>query len=241
MGQGYGKRKADGLPVADITISADPGYGRAASGADDEPRLEHGLSSKTDEDGRFELTRVIPGRLVIGQWVPNGMRGSGRWYFVSLATVEVEGGRSYALSIGQRGRPVVGRLAVPGSGEWLVREASIQPRRPAERRHAVGVRVFSDGRFRAEDLEAGNHVLRIDIHEQPAIDACGWGRLIGSFTQEFTVTGSAAEGPLELGRLEPSQVGPRPLQVGERARISASGPWTASSCRLTTFGKVSPP
>ena len=41
-----GSVKVDGLPVADITISADPGYGRAASGVDDEPRLEHGLSGQ---------------------------------------------------------------------------------------------------------------------------------------------------------------------------------------------------
>jgi thiol-disulfide isomerase/thioredoxin len=212
-----GSVKVDGLPVADITISADPGYGRAASGVDDEPRLDHGLSGKTDEDGRFELTRVIPGRLVIGQWVPNGERVSGRWYFVNLATVEAEGGRSYDLGIGQRGRPVVGRFEVSGPLEWLVRDASIQPRGPAGRQPAVGVRVFPDGRFRAEDLKAGDHVLRIDVHERPANDACGWGRLIGSFAREFTVTGSAADGPLDVGRLEPSQVGAKPLRVGERA------------------------
>lgn len=210
-----GSVKVNGLPVADITISADSGYGRAASGVDDEPRLEHQLSVKTDEDGRFELTRVIPGRLVIGQWVPNGVHN--RWYFISLATIEVEGGRSYDLRIGQRGRPVVGRLAVPGPGDWLVREASIQPRGPAGWRPTVGVRVFPDGRFRAEDLEAGDHVLRIDVHEQPANDACGWGRLIGSFARKFTVTGSAADGPLDVGRLEPSQMGAEPLRVGEMA------------------------
>ena len=83
-----GSVKVDGTPVADITIAVDPSYGRAATGADDEPRLEHGLSTKTDEDGRFELTRVIPGRFEIGQLVPNGLRR--RWYFVSLATVDVE-------------------------------------------------------------------------------------------------------------------------------------------------------
>ena len=60
-------------------------------------------------------------------------------------------------------------------------------------------------------------MLRIDVHEQPAHDACGWGRLIGSFTREFTVTGSAADGPLDIGRLEPSQVGTKPLRVGEMA------------------------
>jgi peroxiredoxin len=207
--------KVDGTPVADITISTGPFYGQALSGGSYEPRLEHRLSAKTDEDGQFELSRVIPGRFEIGQVVPNGSRG--RSYFVSLATVEVESGRSYDLRIGQRGCPVIGRLAVPGSGEWLVREASIKPRRPAGRPHAAGVRVFPDGRFRAEDIEAGDHVLHIDVHEQPANDACGWGRLIGSFARDFAVTGNAVVGPLDLGRLEPSQVGAEPLRVGERA------------------------
>ncbi len=210
-----GSVKVDGTPVADITIAADPSYGRAPTGGDDEPRLEHGLSARTDEDGRFELTRVVPGRFEIGQLVPNGSRR--RCYFVSLATVDVKDGRSYDLRIGERGRPVIGRLAVPGSGQWLVREASIKTRGSTGRSHAVGVRVFPDGRFRAEDLEAGDHVLRIDVHEQPANDACGWGRLIGSFTRDFAVTGSAADGPLDLGKLQPSQVGAEPLRVGERA------------------------
>jgi AhpC/TSA family len=79
------------------------------------------------------------------------------------------------------------------------------------------VRVFPDSRIRAEDLEAGDHVLRIDVHEQPANDACGWGRLIGSFAREFPVTGSATDGPLDIGRLELSQVGAEPLRVDERA------------------------
>ncbi len=133
-----GSVKVDGAPVADITIAVDPSYGRAPTRGDDEPRLEHGLSAKTDEDGRFELSRVIPGRFEIGQLVPNGSRR--RWYFVSLATVDVEGGRSYDLRIGERGRPVIGRLAVPGSGNWLVRVASIRTRRATGRPHAVGVR-----------------------------------------------------------------------------------------------------
>jgi thiol-disulfide isomerase/thioredoxin len=176
--------------------------------------LEHGLSAKTDEDGRFELTRVIPGRFEISQLVLNGSRR--RWYFVSMATVDVVGGLSCDLRIGERGRPVIGRLAVPGSGGWLVRGASIKTRGSTGSPHAVGVRVFPDGRFRAEHLEEGNHFLRIDFHERPANDACGWGRLIGSFARDFVVTGSVANGPLDLGRLQPSQVGAEPLGVGDR-------------------------
>ena len=210
-----GSVKTDGTPVADITIAVDPSYGRAPTGGDDEPRLEHGLSTRTDEDGRFDLSRVVPGRFEIGQLVPNGSRK--RSYFVSLATVDAVGGQSYNLRIGERGRPVIGRLAIPGSAKWLVREASIKTRATTGQPHAVGVRAFPDGRFRAEDLEAGVHVLRVDVHEQPANDACGWGRLIAAFVHEFRVTGSAADGPLDLGRLQASQVGTEPLRVGTRA------------------------
>jgi peroxiredoxin len=203
----------DHKPVADLEISADPSDGRIP--VEGEPRLDYRILVKTDANGRFELPRVIPGRHVIGQWVPNGVRR--RVWFVNMATIDAEGGRSYDLRIGDQGRPVTGRLAIPATGEWLVRKASIEPKVSKGRPPSIGVRVFEDGRFRAEDLEAGDYVLHVDAHEQPPDDACGWGRLIGAFTHEFSVNGKAGDGPLDLGSLQPSEVGDEPLRVGERA------------------------
>ena len=206
----------DHKPITDLEISevsADPADGTVP--VEGEPRLDHRVRVKTDANGRFELPRVIPGRHVIGQWVPNGMRG--RVWFVSMATIDAEGGRTYDLKIGDHGRPVIGRLATPAPGEWLVRKASIEPKVSKGKPPSIGVRVFEDGRFRAEDLEAGDYVLRVDVHEQPPDDACGWGRLIGAFTHEFSVNGKAGDGPLDLGSLQPAEVGFEPLRVGDRA------------------------
>ena len=214
VGPGLGDR--DGRPQAGRRprdLSADPADGTIP--VEGEPRLDHRIHVKTDANGRFELPRVIPGRHVIGQWVPNGMRR--RILFVNMATIDAEGGRSYDLRIGDSGRPVTGRLAIPAPGEWLVRKASIEPKVSKGQPPSIGVRVFEDGRFRAEDLEAGDYVLRVDVHEQPPDDACGWGRLIGAFTHEFSVNGKAGDGPLDLGSLQPAEVGDEPLRVGERA------------------------
>jgi thiol-disulfide isomerase/thioredoxin/protocatechuate 3,4-dioxygenase beta subunit len=208
-----GTVKVDQKPEADLVLSADPDSGTLP--VEGEPRLGHRYSCKTDANGRFELNRVVPGRHVIGQWVPNGVRK--RIWFVNMATIDAESGRSLELKIGDSGRPVTGRLALPTTGDWMVRKASIGAKISKGEPVSIGVRVFEDGRFRAEDLGEGDYVLRASIHEPPPADACGWGRLIGEFTHEFRVTGNASDGPLDLGRLQPAEVGREPLQVGERA------------------------
>jgi peroxiredoxin/protocatechuate 3,4-dioxygenase beta subunit len=203
----------DHEPVADLEISTGPGD--AMVPVKGEPRVVHRLVVKTDLSGQFELPRVIPGRHVIGQWAPNGVRR--RVWFVNMATIDVESGRGYNFKIGDSGRAVTGRLAIPGRGEWLVRKASIEPRFSKGKLPSIGVRVFDDGRFRAEDLAVGEYVLRVDVHEQPPDDACGWGRLIGAFTHEFSVNGKAGDVPVDLGKLQSTDVGDEPLRVGERA------------------------
>ena len=203
----------DHKPVADLEILAEPTD--SAIPVEGEPRLDYRIHVKTGANGRFELPRVMPGRHVIGQWAPNGVRR--RILFVKMATIDAEGGRSYDLRIGNSGCPVTGRLAIPATGEWLVRKASIEPKVSKGQPQSIGVRVFEDGRFRAEDLEAGDYVLRVDVHEQPPDDACGWGRLIGAFTHEFSVNRKAGAAPLDLGSLQPAEVGNEPLRVGERA------------------------
>ena len=236
-----GSVKTDGTPVNDITIMAGPSYTMAPVVGDGEPRLEHSLVAKTDEDGQFELPRVIPGRLELAQLVPNGTHK--RLYLVNLATLDIEAGHSYTLKIGERGRPVTGRLAIPKSSDWLVREATIRRKGSDGRSIATGIRVFPDGRFRAEDLEAGNHTC-IDVHEQPPADTCGWGRFIAAFTHDFAADGRPGDGPHDLGLLQPARLGPQPLQAGERVprlprgiaqRIPAAArrlPWEILAHRL---------
>jgi len=207
-----GTVKIDGRPAADLTLHSNPDGSPLVEG---ETRLENWIYVKTDAGGRFEMPRVMPGRHVIRQWVPNGL--DRRIWPVDLATLDVASGRAYDLKIGEQGRQVTGRLAFPTAGGWMVRKASIEPRPSKGSSPSVGVQVFHDRRFRALDLPPGDYVLRIAIHEPPPDDACGWGRLIAAYSRDVAVSGQAADSPLDLGALQPAEVGGKPLRVGDAA------------------------
>ncbi len=206
----------DGQPAANLELqSHDPEGSVPVEG---EPRLVRQCYVKTDAEGRFELPRVMPGRLALAQWVSNGVYG--RSWPVVLATLDVESGRTYDLKIGESGRLVTGRLVLPRVDTWMIRKAEIIPEdATADRPAAIGVELLEEGGFRAMDLGPGDYALRIALHEPPPANSCGWGRLLGEYTHEFNVPegATASDGPLDLGPLEPIEVSDHPLQVGDRA------------------------
>jgi peroxiredoxin len=181
-----------------------------------EPRIEHRYYVKTDDQGRFELRRVMPGRLVLVRWVPNGIQR--RIWPINMATIDVTSGQTYNLAIGGSGRRVTGRLTFPTKDVWMIRKAEIVPMNSREKRPAsIGVQVFEDGRLQAQDLQPGDYVLRIALHEPPPADACGWGRLIAAYSHELTVSGTTDDRPVDLGSLRPVEVARRSLKVGDVA------------------------
>jgi peroxiredoxin/protocatechuate 3,4-dioxygenase beta subunit len=211
-----GRVKIDGKPAAGIELqSYDPDESAPVDG---QPRVVRRCFVKTDAGGRFELPRVLPGRLTLAQWVPNGVNR--RIWPVIRASLDVQSGESYDLKIGQSGRVIGGRLLLPRADVWMIRKAEIVPRhRKTERPVAIGVEIRDGGQFRALDLEPGDYALHIALHEPPPVDSCGWGRLLGEYRHEFTVPAGGApdDNSLDLGTLEPSSAGGRPLQVGDRA------------------------
>ena len=205
----------DGKPAANLGLqSYEPEESVPVVG---EPRLVRQYYVTTDSEGRFELTRVLPGRLTLAQWVPNGVNR--RIWPVVRATLDVESGRSFDLKIGTDGRLVTGRLVLPRTDEWMIRKAEIVPKNAKmDRPVAFGVEILEEGRFRALDLKSGDYALRIALHEPPPADSCGWGRLLSEYQHEFTVpAGAAASDPLDLGSLDPIAAVGRPLRVGDRA------------------------
>ncbi len=103
----------------------------------DAPRLLFHYFVRTDQEGRFQLPRVAPGRHTFGQSIPDGMPGRQR--FVELAAVDVPAGRAVSVQIGASGHAVEGKLAllrVPESSDanfvidiWGGTNRSDDPRR----------------------------------------------------------------------------------------------------------------
>jgi peroxiredoxin/protocatechuate 3,4-dioxygenase beta subunit len=211
-----GTVRAEGRPAAELDLvlqhEGDPVL------SDGEPWLVHMYSFKTDSEGRFTAPRVLPGRVSLARRVPNGPAERRVW-FVTLAALDARSGQSCELRIGESGRAVTGRFDLPPGVDWLVRKAAITPKAPGGPSPEYGIEVLADGRFRADDLPAGEYSLRAAIHEQPPENACGWGRLVGAFAREFTVAGHAGDPPIDLGTLEPepAPANERPLRVGDKA------------------------
>ena len=210
-----GTVRIDGKPAANLLLSSNNDEPSPVAG---EPHLRDLVHVKTDANGRFEILKLNPGRHILGEWVPNGAER--RSWFVNLATLDAVSGKTYTLNIGERGRRVTGRLAIPPGSEPMVRKASIEPARATLQSPPIGVHVFADGSFRAQDLPSGAYVLRIALHEPPPENACGWGRLIGAYSHEFAVTGTAEDTPLDLGVLQPAQLASRSLKIGDSTRSS---------------------
>jgi thiol-disulfide isomerase/thioredoxin len=199
-----------------------------------EPRIESLYYVKTDDHGHFDFRRVMPGRLLLGRWVPNGVQR--RTWFINLAAVDVESGRTYELAIGRSGRRVAGRVEIPASNAWMIRKAEIVARSATEKTPAsIGVEVLADGRFQAHDLPPGDYQLRIALHEPPPPNACGWGRLIAAYAREFTVTGTADDSPLDIGSLKPVELAGRSLKVGDAAPDFAFKTLDGKSVNMADF------
>ena len=117
----------DGKPAANLGLSSfDPDDTPRILG---EPRIENRSYVETDADGRFELSRVMPGRLVLGRTVPNGV--ANRIWIVAMATVDVESGKTYELKIGAAGAASRAgcKSPIPASGWFARRRSSRSPRR----------------------------------------------------------------------------------------------------------------
>jgi RNA polymerase sigma factor (sigma-70 family) len=203
-------------PAAELELRLQPEEADSVTG-EDEPTIFRQCDFTTDAGGRFHLTRVMPGHYDVIRIVPNGVR---RVTFVNTAALDVVASRSHDLTIGGSGRPITGRLVLPANVPWMVRNAAIEPNAANGKPAQFGVHISVDGRIRAENVGPGIYKLRIGIHEPPPDDACGWGRVIGEYSREFTVLaipGGVSDDPLDLGDLRPAPVSARPLELGDAA------------------------
>ena len=159
----------------------------------------------TDDQGRFVMDRMIPGKGYAGRMVVVSFGQSSVNAPSHMTPVEILPGRTARVEIGGKGRPIVGRI---DSGDRTVEWATCEPgnvrsTRDAWQSYAFG--VARDGTFRIDDVVPGVYSLDLRITEPPDLAKCGPGALIGTARHEFTmpeVPGGRSDEPLDLRTLK---------------------------------------
>jgi len=221
-----GTIKIGGEPIADFEFGIN---NDESIHSENEPSIFVDTTLKTDERGRFEISRLMPGRYRITHLAPNDAKRVN--LLLELAKFEVKEGQAVDLKIGDSGRKVKGMLKIPDALKpWKVRNVWIAPRGTELRSN--NVEIGSDGRFRAQDLPPGDYTLRIALHKRSPKDTLGSdliaaafsqqlsdsgtpndsGRLIAAYSRDFSVSGGADDPPLDLGPLDPAEVASAPLK-----------------------------
>ena len=128
--------------------------------------FNYGYSARTDERGRFAFERVIPGPGTVSRVIRTEFAGGSSVMHMPcwLEPVEVKPGQTARVTIGGKGRPVIGRVVLDGIPEapvdWTQNEPATitTPRRGRAARDVVrrfGSKIDKDGRFRIEDVTPG--------------------------------------------------------------------------------------
>ncbi|HEX3357752.1 MAG TPA: redoxin domain-containing protein [Tepidisphaeraceae bacterium] len=201
--------KIGGKPAAKVDLSgnADP-----ITLGDDTPLVSEQYAIKTDNDGHFELPRVMPGRFMLKRQIDN--HSPGRMWYVCFETLDAKPGESYDQPFGA-GASVAGQLQIPAGKQWMIRQARINPKGQPPAEDFDDVEVLPDGHFRAEGLKPGDYSLHIALHEFPPNNDCGWGRVVGEYNKDFTI--SSTGGQSDLGTLTAEPITGPDLKVGDTA------------------------
>jgi RNA polymerase sigma factor (sigma-70 family) len=187
--------------------------------------------TRTDERGRFHFDRVLPGRGLISRVVVTKFAGgSSRRTPCWQELIVVKQSQTARVTVGGKGRPVVGRIVVDGIPEspvdWTHNEPVTVTARPGLR---FASNVEKDGRFRIDDLPPGRHTLEVSVNGPPDAEFVGPGKLIGRVKMTCIMPeapGGQSKEPLDLGTIK---VKLDPLRVGDLApdfdipRITAPG------------------
>jgi thiol-disulfide isomerase/thioredoxin/uncharacterized GH25 family protein len=196
-----------GKPAGGITV-----YGNANPTilADGNHVIARQYNFETSKDGTFDLPRVFPGPLRLTRDIPN--HAPGRAWYITLGVIDAKPGDDLQVELGQ-GVAVTGRLEIPPGKPWMIRQSRAEPKGKPHVEGLENVEVLDDGRFRIDGLSPGEYTMHVALHEFPPENSCGWGRVVGEFDKDFTVsTGAQA---FDIGNVPPSPIVARLLKVGD--------------------------
>jgi thiol-disulfide isomerase/thioredoxin len=198
--------------------------------------------TQTDDQGRFVLTHVPPGKRFL---VRLYAAGPSRWNWSHIEAVEVKSGEVTRVDYGGKGRTVAGKV-VPSDParviDWnsgMNNFATRMPKpaapfkTPAEveawnnspeirqaraNQHYYGIQFHADGSFRIEDVPPGQYDMRLQFND-PGPRSFMMGALIGSVHREVEVPempNGLVDEPLDLGNVD--------LVVKQTVKLDALAP-----------------
>jgi hypothetical protein len=196
-------------PAARQLLLIDP-QERSVQQSRDEPWVGFATRTSTDESGKFTCARVPAGKGKIIQSVsqpgPGGESMPGRGI---IRTYDVRPGESITIDLGGRGRPVVGKIKLPGEvdADSFI-HGGLVPSEVARGDRRVSPRAFTvdaSGAFRIDDVEPGTYRIDISLFGQPNDPPRGDFTPAAMWTTTFTIDpipGGRSDEALNLGELE---------------------------------------
>jgi len=188
--------------------------------------FDYGYNTRTDEQGRFAFDRAVPGPGIVSRVVVTEFAGGSSQHMPCWSeAVEVKAGEPVSVTIGGKGRAVVGRVVLDGTPDapvdWRQNEpATINlPRsewgtgQQAYRRYAAN--IDKEGRFRIEDVPPGKFELTVPVNAVPDPRSCGSGTAIGRAIRPVTVPDGPGDDPVDLGEFTATLF--ETLRVGDLA------------------------
>jgi len=190
-------------------------------------RYSYGSWTWTDERGRFQFDRVVPGPGTVARVVRDSVRPGTAFRQLPCwqERVEVKPGQMTQVTVGGKGRPVIGRVVLDGTPEapvdWTDNEPvllGVPPEDSDPSRFGLlsrGSTLFAshidkDGRFRIDDVPAGKFELELVVSGQRAPIA----RVKTSVVVPAIPVGRSNE-PLDLGTITTKLFDA--IKIGDRA------------------------
>jgi hypothetical protein len=183
----------------------------------DAPRLPFDLMQQTDSAGRFRFDRVPPGDHTVFRYINTHPGETGEIGFSHGASVTVTPGETAQVTLGGKGRVVIGRLVLSprANYDWSSKlVALVQDRpeltRPVDNHFPASsdyfeafraydaaiakyyIRFQPDGSFRADDVAPGQYIISLTITAPPAdpLREDAWlypGKALGGITNRVVV------------------------------------------------------
>ncbi|MBN2590416.1 MAG: carboxypeptidase regulatory-like domain-containing protein [Sedimentisphaerales bacterium] len=168
-------------------------------------RIAQEYYDETDYDGNFEFNHIPPGQAIVYWKNKNAALGS-LSHGISL---DIKSGQINNISIGGKGRPVIGKILIPdfiiNLIDWKYSDAMLLINSANNPYTQIAVAIKKDGTINIGDVPSGDYTLLFNAYECPENGSYYPTKLLARLMYSFHVPEMPEGGsdePLDIGELE---------------------------------------